>query len=130
MRIDPRLVRASRLLDPVAGREEGAWVFEYRGQAFLTDPGGGNPEPFVSTGQPRQPIESRAHSRPPSTGFDVRTSEDIARELRINPALLSFIGQSDPAFPRPILRFREGPIWDAEAVERWVPTRRPETPHR
>lgn len=123
-------MRVYLLLDPVEGRPNGAWLFEYRGQAFLTDPGGGNPEPFAWSGQARQAIESRARTRPPLVGFDVKTQEDIARELRINPALLRFMEHGEPAFPGPILRFREGPIWDAEAVERWTPTRQPQTARR
>jgi hypothetical protein len=111
------------LLDPIEGRQEGAWVIQYRRQAFLIDKGGGNPEPFVPGSQPMQVIESRAKSRPPVVGFDVKTREDIARELRINPAVMDFVRRGDPTFPEPIVTFREGPIWDAEAIERWAPTR-------
>jgi hypothetical protein len=125
MRINPRQVRVSLVLDPIEGRPDGAWVIQYRGEAFLTDKGGGNPEPFVSSGQQLQAIESRDRARPPLGGFDVKTGEDIARELRINPALLSFVQRSDPSFPTPIVTFRDGPVWDAEAVERWTPTRQP-----
>ena len=116
-------MRAFLLLDPVDGRPDGAWVLEYRGQSFLTDPGGGNAEPFVWAGQQRQPIASRARTRPPLIGFDAKGRDDIARDLKINPALLTFIEQGDPDFPQPILRFRDGPIWNAEAVERWTPSR-------
>jgi hypothetical protein len=77
----------------------------------------------------RQPIEPG--SRPaPATGFDVMSREDIARALRINPALLTFIEHGEPGFPGPILQFRDGPIWDAEAVERWIPTRQPQDQRR
>jgi hypothetical protein len=122
MAINHRLVRIHLLLDPMEGRPNGAWVIEYRRQAFLTDPGGGNPEPFSRSGQPSQVVESRAKVRPPLTGFDVKTREDIARQLRINPALVEFVQRSDPTFPEPIVTFNDGPIWDAEAVEGWAPT--------
>lgn len=128
--INPKLVRTYVLLDPIEERPNGAWMFEYHGQAFLTDPGGGNPVVFSWSGQARQPIGSRARSTPPLTGFDVMTEEEIAGELRINPALLSFVGQSDPTFPPPILRFSDGPIWDREAVERWLPTRQSQPARR
>jgi len=124
MRINPRQVHASLVLDPVDGRPDGAWVIRYRGEAYLIDKGGGNPEPFVSA-QRLQPIESRAHARPPEAGFDARTADEIAGELRINPALLSFVQRSDPSFPAPLATFRDGPVWSAEAVERWLPTRQP-----
>lgn len=113
------------LLDPIEGRQNGAWVIEYRRRAFLTDKRGGNPEPFVWGSQPRQVVESRAKAKPPRIGFDVKTREDVARELRINPALLDFVQRGDDTFPEPIVTFREGPLWDAEAIERWAPTRRP-----
>jgi hypothetical protein len=122
MAINHRLVRIHLLLDPMEGRPDGAWVLEYRGQAFLTDPGGGNPEPFTWSGQARHVIESRARTAPPLKGFDVETREDIARQLRINPALVEFVQRSDPTFPEPIATFSDGPIWDAEAIERWAPT--------
>lgn len=123
--IKPRLVRVYVLLDPIEGRQNGAWVIEYRRRAFLTDKRGGNPEPFVWGSQPRQVVESRAKAKPPRIGFDVKTREDVARELRINPALLDFVQRGDDTFPEPIVTFREGPLWDAEAIERWAPTRRP-----
>jgi hypothetical protein len=130
MAVNSKLVHAYQLVDPVEGRPDGAWIIEYRGQAFLTDPGGGNAEPFAWVGQARQPIESRARAKAPATGFDAMSREDIARALRVNPALLSFVEHGEPGFPGPILQFREGPIWDAEAVERWIPTRQPQDPHR
>jgi hypothetical protein len=130
MAVNSKLVHAYQLADPVEGRPDGAWVIEYRGQAFLTDPGGGNPEPFTRTDQARQPIESRARAKAPATGFDVMSREDIARALRVNPALLTFVEHGEPGFPGPILEFREGPIWDAEAVERWIPTRQPQDTRR
>jgi hypothetical protein len=125
MRINPKQVHVSLVLDPIDGRPDGAWVIRYRGEAFLVDTGGGNPEPFVSNGQRLQPIESRAHAPSPDGGFDARTADEIAGELRINPALLSFVQRSDPSFPEPIATFRDGPVWSAEAVERWLPTRGP-----
>ena len=123
--INPRLVRLYVLLDPIAGRQNGAWVIQYRRQAFLTDKGGGNPEPFVWGSQPMQAVESRARAKSPLMGFDVKTREDVARELRINPALLDFVQRGDATFPAPIVTFREGPLWDAQAIERWAPARRP-----
>ena len=130
MTINAKLVHVYQLTDPVEGRQTGAWVIEYRGQAFLTDPGGGSPEPFTWGGQARRPIESRARAKAPATGFDVMSREDIARALRVNPALLSFVEHGEPGFPGPILEFRDGPIWDAEAVERWIPTRQPQDGRR
>ena len=121
--INPRLVRVYLLLDPIEGRPNGAWVIQYRRQAFLIDQGGGNPEPFVRGSQPMEVVESRAKAKPPLMGFDVRTREDVARELRINAALLDFVQRGDASFPEPIVTFREGPLWDAEAIERWAPTR-------
>ena len=115
MPINPKLVRVFLLLDPVEGRAEGAWVIQYHGQTFLTDKGGSNPEPFAWNDQAHQPV----------VGFEVMTQDDLAGDLRVNSALLGFMRRSDPTFPPPILSFREGPIWDAEAVERWIPTRQP-----
>ncbi len=113
MPINPRLVHISRLLEPVDGRPDGAWVIAYHGQAFLTGVGGSDPEPFAWHDQPHEPVE----------GFAVITREELAGALRVNPALLGFMQQSDPGFPKPLLTFREGPIWDADAIERWLPTR-------
>ena len=114
MPINPKLVHVYQLLDSTEGRPNGAWVIQYHGESFLTDPGGGNPEPFAWSDQPHQVI-----------GFDVKTREEIAGELRINPAKLGFVQRTDPTFPAPILGFRDGPIWVAEAIERWAPTRAP-----
>lgn len=123
--INPKLVRVCLLLDQIEGRPNGAWVIQYRRQAFLTDKGGGNPQPFVRGSQPIEVVESRAKAKPPLMGFDVKTREDIARELQINPALLDFVRRGDLTFPEPVVTFTEGPVWDAEAIERWAPTRQP-----
>jgi hypothetical protein len=114
MPINPKLVHVFQLLDPLEGRPNGAWVFQYHGETFLTDPGGANPEPFAWSGQPHEVM-----------GFEVRTREEVAGALQVNPAKLGFVQRTDPTFPAPILSFRDGPIWAADAVERWAPTRPP-----
>jgi hypothetical protein len=111
MPINPRLVHIYQLLDAIEGRPNGAWVFQYHGETVLTDPGGANPEPFAWSHQPHEVV-----------AFEVKTREEIAGEMRINPAKLAFVRQSDPTFPAPILNFRAGPIWAADAIERWAPT--------
>ncbi len=115
MPINPKLVRVSRLADPIDDRPDGAWVIQYRGQTFVTDIGGGNPGPFAWHDQAHEPVD----------GFAVVTQEELAGALRVNPALLGFMRQGDKTFPEPILSFREGPIWDAATIEAWLPTREP-----
>jgi hypothetical protein len=114
MPISPKLVHVYQLTDPIEERPNGAWVFQYHGESFLTDPGGGNPEPFAWSDQPHQVL-----------GFEVKTREEIAGVLRINPAKLGFVQRTDPTFPASILDFRDGPIWASEAIEGWAPTRPP-----
>ena len=114
MPINPNLVHVYHLIDAVESRPNGAWVIQYHGESFLTDPGGGNPEPFAWGDQPHQVVS-----------FDVRTREEIAGTLRINPAKVGLVQRTDPTFPVPILSFRDGPIWAAEAIERWAPTQPP-----
>ncbi len=111
MPINPKLVRVYQLLDAIEARPNGAWVMQYRGESFLTDPGGGNPEPFAWSDQPHEVVS-----------FDLVTREEIAGAMRINPAKLGLVQRSDAAFPAPILSFRDGPIWSAEAIEQWAPT--------
>jgi hypothetical protein len=115
MPIHPKLVHIYRLTKPIEARPNGAWVFQYRGETFLTDPGGGNPEPFTWSDQRHEVLH-----------LELRTREEIAGQLRINPAKLGLVRAGDPTFPAPILEFRDGPIWSAEAVEAWVPTRPPD----
>ena len=118
MPINPNLVHVYRLLDPIEGRATGAWVFQYHGESFLTDPDGGNTEPFAWSDQPHEAV-----------AFEVKTREEVAGLLRINPAKLGIVQRTDPSFPRAILEFRDGPIWSADAIERWAPTQ-PLTPVR
>jgi hypothetical protein len=114
MPINPKLVHVYQLSDPVEGRANGVWVFQYHGESFLTDPGGGNPEPFAWTDQPHQVL-----------AFEVKTREEIAGALHINPAKLGLVRRTDPTFPAPILEFRDGPIWAADAIDAWAPTPEP-----
>lgn len=111
MPINPKLVHVYQLVDAIEARPEGAWVFQYHGESFLTDPNGGNPEPIAWNDQPHQVL-----------GFEVKTQEEIAGQLRINPARVGLVQRTDPTFPAPILTFRDGPIWAADAIERWAPT--------
>jgi hypothetical protein len=114
MPINPKLVHVYALLDPVEGRPEGAWVFHYHNESFVTDPGGGNPAPLAWTDQPHRVLD-----------FDVKTRDEIAGVLRINPAKLGLVVRTDATFPAPILEFRDGPIWSADAIEAWAPTPSP-----
>jgi hypothetical protein len=114
MPINPNLVHVYQLTDTIESRPNGAWVFRYHGEDFLTDPGGGNPEPFSWSDQPHQVVD-----------FEVKTREEIAGLLRINPAKLALVQRTDPGFPAPIVTFRDGPVWSAAAVEAWAPTPAP-----
>ena len=114
MPINPNLVRVFQLIDQVEGRPNGAWVIQYHGEDFLTDPGGGNAQPFSWSGQAHQALD-----------FAVKTREEIAGQLRLNPAKLALVQRSDPAFPAPLVTFREGPVWSAAAIEAWAPTQPP-----
>jgi len=118
MPINPKLVHVYQLLDVLEARPEGAWVFQYHGESFLTDPDGANPEPFAWSDQPHHVL-----------GFEVKTQEEIAGQLRINPAKLGLVQRTDPTFPAPILSFRDGPIWAAAAIDSWAPTQ-PSDPGR
>jgi hypothetical protein len=111
MPINPRLVHVYRLTDPIEGRADGAWVFQYHGESFVTDPNGGNPEPIGWSDQPHEPL-----------AFEVKTREEIAGLLRINPAKLTLVARTDSTFPKPILEFHDGPVWAADAIDAWAPT--------
>ncbi len=111
MPINPKLVHVYRLTDKIEGRAEGAWVFQYHGESFLTDPNGGNPEPLAWADQPHDLL-----------AFEVMTREEIAGLLRINPAKLALVANTDSTFPAPILEFHDGPIWAADAIDAWAPT--------
>jgi hypothetical protein len=116
--INPNLVRTFQLVDAIEGRPDGAWVFQYHGEDFLTDPGGGNPEPFSWSDQAHLPLD-----------FAVKTREEIAGLLRLNPAKLALVRRSDPTFPAPLVTFRDGPVWSAAAIEAWAPAQ-PQPPTR
>ena len=111
MPINPKLVHVYRLTDPIEGRADGAWVFQYHGESFLTDPNGADPEPFAWADQPHEPL-----------AFEVKTREEIAGLLRINPAKLTLVARTDSTFPKPILEFHDGPVWAADAIDAWAPT--------
>jgi len=115
MPLNPKLVHVYRLTDTIEGREAGAWVFQYHGESFLTDPAGANPQPFAWNDPPHELVD-----------FEARSQEEIASLLRINPAKLAFVRRDDPTFPAPILTFHDGPIWSAEAIDAWAPTRVPD----
>ena len=111
MPINPKLVHVFRLTDPIEGRADGAWVFQYHGESFLTDPKGTNPEPLAWADQPHDLLD-----------FEVKTREEIAGILRINPAKLALVANTDSTFPKPLLEFHDGPVWSADAIDAWAPT--------
>ena len=111
MPINPRLVHVYRLTDPVEARPDGAWVFQYHGESFLTGPDGVDPEPFAWADQTHDLLD-----------VELKTREEIAGILRINPAKLALVAHTDSTFPKPILEFHDGPIWSADAIDAWAPT--------
>ena len=85
MPINPKLVHVYKLSDAVEGAaKKGAWVFQYHGESFLTDPDGANPEPFAWADQLHELVD-----------FEARSQEEIAGLLRINPAKLAFVRRDD-----------------------------------
>ena len=76
MPINPKLVHVYKLSDAVEGRKEGAWVFQYHGESFLTDPDGANPEPFAWADQPHEDIdfERALRRRSPACCASIRQS--------------------------------------------------------
>ena len=70
-----------------------------------------NPEPFAWADQPHEALD-----------VEVRSREEVAGLLQVNPAKLGLVARADPTFPKPILEFHDGPIWTADAIEAWAPT--------
>jgi hypothetical protein len=126
MAIDLNQVQVSLLLDPVEGWPGGAWWFRYGRDSFITDKGGGNQAPFAHKGEACQPIYGSARTAAPLEPFDLMTYADIATAKNLSTSALDSFANTDPGFPRPVVRFRDGPVWSKEAIRRWVPTAKDE----
>ena len=96
MPINPKLVHVYKLSDAVAGRTEGAWVFQYHGESFLTDPDGANPEPFAWADQPHEEIDFALKTREEIAGCDA----DQSGQARAGPARRSDVPGTGRHVPR------------------------------
>ena len=123
MPINSKLVHVARLTDPIEGRADGAWLIQYHGQSFVTDVGGANAEPFHWKDQAHEPVDFDVVTElvfPDRDAF-VAWIEKLSVEA-IGTDEQTFLDRSR-SFPAPLLAFREGPIWDASAIDAWLPTR-------
>jgi excisionase family DNA binding protein len=117
--VDTAHVRRRLLFAPADGRGTDAIWIQYLSEAFVFDLDLTNPKPFRWTGQPFQDLAG--WEQPPSTlrRVELWNREQLAVALQAQPYAIDLLPEIDPTFPEPIIKFRDGPVWDSEAVERW-----------
>lgn len=117
--VDTDHVRVRLLFGPADGRGHDAIWLQYLRENFVLDLDLTNAKPFQWTGEAFQ--ELRADTTPPA-GRVIRlwNTQQVARRLAVHVDLLNVLLTQDGTLPRPIVTFHDGPVWDADRVERWL----------
>jgi hypothetical protein len=116
--VDTRHIRVRLFLAPADGRGHDALWFQYIRQSFVLDLDLTNAVPFQATRQTYEHLDLLTDSPPGGRTIELWNREHVATEIgarQFEVSLLVDIGQIAP----PAVTFRDGPVWDAAAIERW-----------
>ena len=116
--VDTQHVQIRLLFAPADGRGHDALWLEYLGENFVLDLDLTNPKPFHWTSEPYEDL-TRETIPPGGRAIELRNREHIAREIGARRHDVDALISVDPTYPRPLVTFADGPVWDAAAIERW-----------
>ena len=118
--VDTRHVRVLLLPAPADGRgEDSIWV-EYLDETFVANLDWSDPKPYKPTGA-AYPIADLTDDPPPGgRRIEVWSRAKVQREIGYPSPNVEILCDRDvEPLPRPVVTFRDGPIWDASSVRDW-----------
>jgi excisionase family DNA binding protein len=118
--VDPQHIRVRLFLSPADGRGHDALWLQYLRESYVLDLDYGNPCPFAPSRETYGSLDLLTGTPPGGRVFEFWNRRHVALEVGAAPAVVDLLPAQDPTFPAPVVTFRDGPIWDAEQVQRWV----------
>jgi excisionase family DNA binding protein len=119
--VDTQHVRVRLMLAPADGRGHDAIWLQYLRQSFVLDPELTNAVPFRPSRETYEMIDLLTSTTPGGRTFEFWNRSHLARELHISEDEVDWRVRNW-GLPEPIVTFRDGPIWDGQAVQRWSTT--------
>jgi hypothetical protein len=116
--VDTRHIRVRLFLAPADGRGHDAIWLQYLRQNFVLDLDLSNAKPFHPTRQTYEHLDLLTDAPPGGRTVELWNREHVATEIGARPFevnVLVDVGE----LPSPMVIFRDGPVWDAAAIERW-----------
>lgn len=122
--VDTSHVGVRLLFAPADGRGHDSIWIQYLQQSFVLDLDLENPKPFRWNGEPYQTLEPET-APPGGRRIELWNRQNVARELQTRADVVDVLLSHDATFPKPAVTFHDGPVWDAERVDRWRALQRP-----
>lgn len=122
--VDTQHVRVRLYLAPADGRGHDAIWLQYLRENYVVDLDLTNASRFYPTKRTYEHLDLLADTPPGGRTFEFWNAQQLSRELGGSLVVDDLI-QRDPTFPPPVVTFRDGPIWEAAQVERWLAHRAP-----
>lgn len=117
--VDTQHVRVRLLFAPADGRGHDAIWLQYLRESFVLDLDWTDSRPFRWSSQPFQALDPES-TPPGGRVIELWNRAHVARELGTRSDLVDSIVRQDATFPLPVVTFRDGPVWEGAAVERWI----------
>jgi hypothetical protein len=122
--VDTQHVRVRLFLAPADGRGHDAIWVQYLYESFVLDLELTNAKPFRPTRQTYEALDLLTDVPPGGRQFEFWNRQQVALEYGVEPHAVDLRVELDPYFPRPIVAFRDGPIWEAKQFTRYEAERR------
>jgi excisionase family DNA binding protein len=126
--VDTRHIRQRLLLAPADGRGHDAIWLQYFRQSFVLDLDLTNAAPFRPTRETYEHLDMLAGTPPGGREIELWNRQHVALEIRARGYEIGLLLKVEPSFPRPVVEFHDGPVWDAGQVQRWLANHGPGEP--
>ncbi len=118
--VDTQHVRVRLFLAPADGRGHDALWLQYLRESWVLDLDYRDPRRFVPSRETYGSLDLLTGTPPGGRTFEFWNRRHVALEIGAAPATVDLLPAQDPTFPMPVVTFHDGPIWDAERVQRWA----------
>ena len=117
--VDTQHMRVRLFLAPADGRGHDAIWLQYLRENYVVDLDLTNAKRFYPTKRTYEQLDLLTNTPPGGRTFEFWNAQQLARELGAT-SVVDVLSRQDPTFPPPVVTFRDGPVWEAAKVQRWL----------
>jgi excisionase family DNA binding protein len=118
--VDTRFIRQRLLLAPADGRGHDAVWLQYLRESFVLDPDLTNAAPFHPTKGTYEHLDLLTGAPPGGREMELWNEGHVALEIGARGYEVPLLLGIDPSFPMPAVSFKDGAVWDAGRITRWL----------